>query len=114
MRVEHLLDLARVDVVTAADDQLLLAVDEEQIPVLVDPPEVSGREPALGVERLRRRLRVVPVAGDHGRAAELYLPDAAFVRVVETHLGRAERHADRAGLPLLAVGVRRRDAATAR
>ena len=33
--VEHLLDLARVDVVAAADDEVLLAVDEEQEPVLV-------------------------------------------------------------------------------
>jgi hypothetical protein len=35
--VEHLLDLARVDVVAAADDQVLLAVDDEEVAVLVDP-----------------------------------------------------------------------------
>ena len=36
--VEHLLDLARVDVQPAADDQVLLAVDDEEVAVLVHVP----------------------------------------------------------------------------
>jgi len=47
MAVEHLLHLTRVDVVTAADDQVLQAVDDEEEAVLVDIAEVTGGEPAL-------------------------------------------------------------------
>src|SRR3954453_2968745 len=43
--VEDLLDLARVDVVAAADDQVLLAVDDEEAAVLVDPRHVAAVEP---------------------------------------------------------------------
>jgi hypothetical protein len=53
--VQHLLDLARVDVVAAADDEVLLAVDDEQVAVLVGVAEVAGVEPAV-LERLGRRL----------------------------------------------------------
>ena len=55
--VEDLLDLARVDVVAAADDELLLAVDDEEVAVLVDAADVAGAEPAVGVDRLGGRLR---------------------------------------------------------
>jgi hypothetical protein len=43
--VEDVLDLARVDVESAADDELLLAVDDEEVTVLVDPGYVAGAEP---------------------------------------------------------------------
>jgi hypothetical protein len=59
--VQHLLDLARVDVVAAADDEVLLAVDDEQVAVVVGVAEVAGVEPAV-LERLRRRLGLVVVA----------------------------------------------------
>jgi hypothetical protein len=50
--VEDLLDLARVDVVAAADDHLLLAVDDEEVAVVVDLAHVAGAEPAVVVEDL--------------------------------------------------------------
>ena len=49
MLVQHLLDLARIDVVAVADDHVLEPVDDEQIPVVVDVAEVAGREPAVGM-----------------------------------------------------------------
>jgi hypothetical protein len=56
--VEDLFDLARVHVVAAADDQILLAINDE-VPVLVDLADVTGLEPPGAVDRLRRRLRAV-------------------------------------------------------
>src|SRR5204863_8149507 len=47
MLVEDLLDLARVDVVAAADHKLLLSVDDEVVAVLVDGSDVAGVEPAV-------------------------------------------------------------------
>ena len=41
MLVEDLLDLARVDVVPAADDHVLLAVDDEEVAVGVDGRHVA-------------------------------------------------------------------------
>jgi hypothetical protein len=58
---QDLLDLARVDVVAAADDQVLLAVDDEQVAVVVAVGEVAGVEPAA-LERLRGLLGLVVVA----------------------------------------------------
>ena len=44
--VEHLLDLPRVDVVAAPDDQVLLPVDDVVVAVVVHPGQVAGAEPA--------------------------------------------------------------------
>ena len=49
--VQRLLHLARVHVVAAADDHLLLAVDEKQVAVVVDVADVAGGEPAVRGER---------------------------------------------------------------
>src|SRR5690349_19548165 len=62
MLVDDLLHLARVDVVAAADDQLLLTVDDEEATVLVDPADVARVEPPVRVDRRLRRVRTVPVA----------------------------------------------------
>ena len=53
--VEDLLDLARVDVVAAADDHVLLAVDDEEVAVLVDGRHVAGVQPAVA-DRLGGRV----------------------------------------------------------
>jgi hypothetical protein len=46
--VEDLLDLARVHVVAAADDHVLLAVDDEEVAVLVDARHVAEwNQPSL-------------------------------------------------------------------
>jgi hypothetical protein len=61
MLVKDLLDFARVDVAAAADDQVLLAVDDRVVAVGVDGGEVAGAEPAVG-DRFRGGLRPFPVA----------------------------------------------------
>jgi hypothetical protein len=43
---EHLLDLDRGDVLPAADDDVLAAVSELDVPVGVDNAQVAGVEPA--------------------------------------------------------------------
>ena len=59
------------DVLAAGgDDQFLLAAGDPHEPVAVDLADVAGVEPAVGVERLVRRVLVPPVAGeDHRRLA---------------------------------------------
>ena len=49
MLVQDLLDLPRVDVVPAADDQLLLAVHDEEVAVLVDPARSPVRNQPSGI-----------------------------------------------------------------
>ena len=61
----------------AADlDQLLEAVDEEDVPVLVDVAEVAGVQPAVGVDGRGRGVRVVAVAAPSaaGRAPRARRP----------------------------------------
>ena len=82
MLVEHLLDLARVDVVAAADDQVLLAVDDVEVAVLVGAGHVAAVEPAAA-HRLRGRLGLLPVALHDVVAADQDLADLALLdRVV--------------------------------
>src|SRR5438105_13480500 len=45
---EHLLDLARMNVVATGDDQLLAAADQAKISVLTDLTEVAGAKPTVG------------------------------------------------------------------
>src|SRR6185437_638820 len=99
--VEHLLDLARVDVVAAADDQLLLAVHDVEVAVLIDAAHVAGVQPAVD-DRLGRRLRPLPVALHHVVAADddlahLALGHLVAVVVDHPHLHVLDRGADRAG-----------------
>ena len=78
MLVEHLLDLARIDVVAAADDQVLLAVDDEEVAVLVDPCHVARDEPAVVGDRLGGRVGPLPVAVHHVVPTDLDLADLAL------------------------------------
>src|SRR2546430_199820 len=50
MPVEEFLHLARIDVVAAADDHVLDAAHDVQIPVLVHRCEIAGVHPARGVD----------------------------------------------------------------
>src|SRR6266702_3096120 len=71
--IDDLFDLARVYVEPAAEDHLLLAIDDEEIALLVDVPEVSGVEPAA-LESLGGRLWIPPVALHHVVASDHDLP----------------------------------------
>ena len=63
MLVQHALDLDRRDVLAAAADHVLLAVDEVQVAVGVAPHDVAGVEPAAGPGLVGGRL-VLQVAGE--------------------------------------------------
>src|SRR5580700_5079501 len=90
MGVEELLDLARVDVLTAADHHVLDPADDADVTVLVHRREVAGVHPALLVDRLGGALGVVPVsAHDHIPAREelagLAALDGAAIIGTPTH-----------------------------
>ena len=53
--VQHLLDLARIDIFAAADDHVLGSVDDVEVPVGVDIADVTGVQPTVA-DRLGRRL----------------------------------------------------------
>ena len=72
--VQHLLDLPRVHVVAAPDDQVLLPVDDVVVAVGVHPGHVAGAEPSVG-DRLGGGLGLVPVALHHVVAADGDLAD---------------------------------------
>src|SRR6478752_2943784 len=107
--VEDFLDLARVHVEPAADDQLLHPVHDEEIAVLVDPADIATAEPAVRRDRRGRRIRQIPVALHDVVTADLDLATFAgrhfvSVRVDNAHLDTLDGGADRAGL-LFAIGV---------
>ena len=75
----RMLDVGRVDVVAASDDDVLASPDDVEVAVLVDPAEVAGQEPpvdpgagrrlgvavvlALGRPGIRMRTSPTPPAG---------------------------------------------------
>src|SRR3989441_1698001 len=61
VREQRLLDLARVDVLAAADDELARASDDVEEAVRIEAAEVARAQPAA-VHRRRRRLRRPEVA----------------------------------------------------
>ena len=106
MGVQRLLDLAGVHVVAAADDELLLPVDEVEVSV----SRRGGRHRRWPASRPGRSPRAsppsfVPVAGDDRRSAELDLADARSSGSAIRSSVVAERLADRPGLPRVARRV---------
>src|SRR6202044_385510 len=63
------LDLARIDVFATADDHVLDPPDDVAVAGLINHAEITGMHPTLGVDRLGRALRIVPVAQHHRIAA---------------------------------------------
>ncbi len=77
---QRVLDDRRVDVVTAADDQVLGSADEVDEAVVVDPGQVPGVQPAVAqlAQPVQHRPVGTPVgdvAGEHGRPADGEHPD---------------------------------------
>ena len=76
MRVEHIFDLTRPHLESGRVDHVLLPVDDEQPPVLIHEPDISGVQLAIR-DLLGRGLRIVEVAGDHLRPGDRNLSDFA-------------------------------------
>ena len=85
-----------------------------EIAVLVQTAQVAGGEPAVRVDRGRRRVRSFQYPGDHRRAAELDLAHALAVGVADAKLGADQGDTDRTGLAGPAGGERGRDPAQLR
>ena len=81
--VQHGLDLGRVDVLAAGDDQLLQPAADPVVALVVALGDVAGQQPAVA-ERGRGRLVVAPVAGEDVRAAHEQLALAGRGRTRRT------------------------------
>ena len=68
MAEEVILDLARIDVLAAADDHVLHTPDDAAEAVLVKRRQVAGMHPSVD-NALAGPLTVAPVAAHHGIAA---------------------------------------------
>src|SRR6185312_1625496 len=94
MAHRRVLDVDRADPFAAGLDDVLAAVDDLHIALLVDRRDVAGAEPALVVEGRRARRLIVEIAADDPRAAHQQL--AARLAVTRLHLavGRHHLHVD--------------------
>ena len=103
-------DLARVDVLPAADDHVLVAADQDEVAVLVEASHVAGVQPAVD-EGLRSLVGPVEVAAHHVGALDHHLAGLA----VGCRAPRSVDHPDRLprqrkpDSPGLALAVQRVD-----
>src|SRR5882724_13160590 len=54
MLIEHLIDFARIDVFTGANDHVALAIDDEEVTVLVSIPNIASVKPTVTKRTLSR------------------------------------------------------------
>src|ERR1700738_2587744 len=64
--VRKLFDPGRMNVVAAADDEILLATDDSQIASVILLPEITAQEPAGGVEGAFRH-QLIRIVSEHQR-----------------------------------------------
>ena len=106
--LQHRLHLRRVHVEAVDNDEVLLALHDPRVAVVIDRRDVAGVEPAPAVgvraQGARRLLRLVPVARHDLRPA-----DTQFAGFASRQVVRAGLHIDH-----LDVGVRHRQADGAR
>src|SRR5213079_1740460 len=95
-------DLARPNLKTARLDEILLAIDDGEIPVPIEQPQIASIEPAVA-QHFRGRLRIVPVAFHQLRRLDDDLADLAgsdllarIIDVHDSHVDIGQRDADRA------------------
>src|SRR5271166_1440232 len=74
--VDHRFDLAGVDVLPAADDHVLRPVDQHQVTVLIEAPDVPGVQPAID-DRVGGLLGPVQIAAHHVGALDQNLAGLA-------------------------------------
>ena len=90
--VKHLLDLAGVHVVAAADDHVLGPVDDEVVAVLVAAGQVSAAEPAVADGRCRG-LGLVQLALHHVVSLDRDLTDLTLGNLDPLVVDELELHA---------------------
>src|SRR5277367_1650874 len=114
MLVQRLLNLARVHVVSPADDEVFFAVDDVVEAILVDATDVTGAEPAI-LDRRLGRIGQVPVALHHIVSADLDFTGGRHWHLVavvidDPHLNAIDGRADGSDLanPVGTVEAHRR------
>nr|WP_324190853.1 hypothetical protein [Nocardia nova] len=91
-RADRHLDVGRGKVLArSGDDQFLLAVDDPDEPVVIDARDVTGMQPALGVEGLAGAGGLIAVA-----AHDLRSTHQQFTIGRRRHLHRVQSPADAA------------------
>ncbi len=104
MLVEILLDLARIEVLAAADHHVLDAADDVAVALVVDGGEIAGVHPAAVVQHLGGLLRFVPVAQHDAVAARAQFTGLAArhdlaLEIDDLHLDVRMNAADRRHAP---------------
>ena len=106
VRLEHGFDFAGRDVLATADDEVLLAVDQHDVAVVVEVADVTGPQPAV-LQGGGGLGRLVQVAAHDVRTSRDHLAIVAHgqwraVGVDDADLEPAERLADGAGTAAVA------------
>src|SRR3546814_13301542 len=94
----EILDPGRMNVVAAADHDVLQPSDDRQVAAVVEHAEVAGQEQAVAIERRLGGLLVVDVAEHQTRHAAAALTDRT-ARLIPARLVLPEDHHTRTAAP---------------
>ncbi len=73
MLVKHVLDLNRVDILSAGDEHILFAVTHEKVPFLIVFDDIARMKPTVFIENFGRSLGIIPISGAPRRSLEQHL-----------------------------------------
>ena len=86
---DGILDLGRVHIVAPGDNHVPLAVDDEQIAVLIDAAQITSGSPSVRVDHLVREFGVFPIACHHHVTANDDLAHLARVQFATVLIANA-------------------------
>src|SRR5205814_4059809 len=81
MLIEHFINLSRINVFTAADDHVALAIDDEEEAVFISIANVAGVKPTVA-KRALSRFRILEIAFENVFAAQDDLTEFTIVNFV--------------------------------
>ena len=90
MRVENPLDLGWIGVEPTDEEHVFLAVRDGKTSVLVEPADVAGVQPAVGVDGLRGGRRILEVALHDVVTPQQHLPVLARLQGAARVVGQAQ------------------------
>ena len=105
MGVDHALNFTGEDIESGHDDQILGAIDDEQVTVIIDDPDVARSQPAIVRLDTPSCFVIIEIAGKHiwstyPNLTRVTCENVFTIFIHDAQLNTSHRHANTSGNPL--------------